>query len=383
VPFEVIRATPRTRKNANDLLESIGSGIVTFDYTDGNCPAFSPWEQRQNIALYSIDFANAYWTKNAILTSNTDVAPDGTTTASTFNDNTNNFMDLRRGSFTITANVDYTLSVFIKKTAGALTHYPGLGVSLGGGFATAYAILNSTTGDVNLADVVGGTFSGKSTDWGDYWRLELTMNSIYTSALLLIYPALSSNGTTLNSNAQGTNVFWQVQFELGSEASPPIYTTASAVTRNAEIIRNTSATAYIGATQGAIAGRFIAGMNAGHIVDISTGSTSNSIQIDYGNAGAGILRATVFTAGVPHTIISTTALSAGSHGFCFTYESGNFALYVDGALIGTNTAAFLPAGLDEIYIGSNIGASSWFNGSIPYLWFFNTIPDNPANESTK
>jgi hypothetical protein len=173
------------------------------------------------------------------------------------------------------------------------------------------------------------------------------------------------------------------QAVTGSVAGPYIPTGASAATRNAEVIRNLSATAYIGATQGAIAGRFIAGSNAGHIVDISTGATNNSIQIDYGNAGAGILRATVFTAGVPHTIISTTALSAGSHGFCFTYESGSFALYVDGALIGTNTAAFLPTGLDEIYIGSNIGTSSWFNGSIPYLWFFNTIPDNPANESTK
>lgn len=377
--FEVVRATPATEINSAGLIASVGNNVPRYDF-DGSCPAFNPWEQRTNLLTFSQEFDDAAWGKaNSTISANATTAPDNTLTADKIVEDSSTGLHYIQQGFSHTLGLVYTISFFAKaaeRTAICLQTGTSFNFNLGnvGQFVdlTNGQPLNSLSGVTVRTQFIGG-----------FWRISITTTAASTNTSNLF--VLLAIGTSVSYAGNGTSgiFFWGAQLEAGSSASPYIPTTTAAVTRNSEVIRNTSASAYIGATQGAIAGRFIAGSNAGHIVDISTGATNNSIQIDYGNAGAGILRATVFTSGVPHTIISTTALSAGSHGFCFVYQSGNFALYVDGVLVGTNTAAFLPTGLDEIYIGSNIGTSSWFNGSIDHVRFFKEIPNNPANESAK
>jgi hypothetical protein len=228
--IDFARASSATRKSSG-LIESETTNVPRIDYFGGGCPALLLEKNTENILTYTNDFAQAYWTKSATLTANSTISPDGTTNASTLEDDSAvNFEDMRRGSLTVTANENWTAECYIKKTVGAITNYPGIGLSLGGGFATGYIILNTTTGAFNLADVVGGTYSGMVEDADEYWKCSLVFNSIYTSAIVLIYPALSTNGTTLNSAAVGTAVVYQANVKKGVPTST-IISTGSATTR--------------------------------------------------------------------------------------------------------------------------------------------------------
>jgi hypothetical protein len=217
------------------------------------------WEpQRVNLAQFSESFNNAYWTQNATVTANSTISPSGYQDADTLTDASNSYLDVRR-SFTITASTAYTFSTFVKKTTGTLTNYAGIGFSGGGGVEIGYAIFNTTTGVVNLADIAGGfVLSAKSTSYGDYYRFEMTFTTGQTSLLVLIYPALSQDGTTLSSDAQGSNVFWGAQLEAGAYATSYIPTLGAAVTRGADSAYKTGISSLIGQTEGVLFFDFVA-----------------------------------------------------------------------------------------------------------------------------
>jgi hypothetical protein len=217
------------------------ANLPRLDYSGGaSCPKLLLEPQRVNLAQFSESFNNAYWTQNATVTANSTISPSGYQDADTLTDASNSYLDVRR-SFTITASTAYTFSTFVKKTTGTLTNYAGIGFSGGGGVETGYAIFNTTTGVVNLADIAGGfVLSAKSTSYGDYYRFEMTFTTGQTSLLVLIYPALSQNGTTLSSDAQGSNVFWGAQLEAAAYATSYIPTLGAAVTRGADAASKTS-----------------------------------------------------------------------------------------------------------------------------------------------
>ena len=51
------------------------------------------------------------------------------------------------------------------------------------------------------------------------------------------------------------------------------------------------------------------------------------------------------------SINGTTALSQGFHRFAFAYKQNDFAFYVDGQLIGTDTSGNVPT-CNEVYLGN-------------------------------
>jgi hypothetical protein len=204
----------------------------------GSCPALLLEPQRTNLVLYSEQFDNAWWSKSATVTSNTTISPSGSQDADTFTDSSTNYQDVFTPSINITANTTYTVSVFIKKTTGALTHYPGIGILLGGGVSRSdFGILNTTTGQIvrdSSSNVNSATYSTQSVN--DYWRVILTFTDNQSNNTLgfRLYPAISNNGTSVSSTAQGTNVFWGAQLELGAYPTTYIPTTTASATRVAD-----------------------------------------------------------------------------------------------------------------------------------------------------
>lgn len=232
------RASTALRTNSSGLLESMGSGVPRLSYMYGSCPALLLEPQRTNLVLYSAQFDNAWWSKTATVTSNTTISPSGSQDADTFTDSSNSYDDVRSTSISITANATYTASVFIKKTTGTLTHYPGIGILLSGiTNRLDFGILNTTTGQVvrdGSSNINVATYSTQSV--GDYWRLILTFtdNLLNTNCGIYFYPAISTNGTSISPTAQGSNVFWGAQLELGAYATTIIPTTTASATRIAD-----------------------------------------------------------------------------------------------------------------------------------------------------
>jgi hypothetical protein len=325
--------------------------IPRLDYSNGTCPSLLVEPQRTNIALWSSSFDNAYWTQNAIVTANTTISPSGVQDADTFNDNSNSYLDVRR-SFSISANTAYTFSVYVKKTTGTLTHYAGVGFSANGGVGVGYVIFNTTTGAVNLTDVGGDiTLSANSTSDGDYYRFNATLTTGQTSLLVLMYPALSQNGTTLSSNAQGTNVFWGAQLEAGSYSTSYIPTTSASVTRNADVISKTGISSLIGQTEGTIfceLDRINGAENMGIWMRTGASAYNEMIAILINPDGTSV--ASIRSSATNQFVASGSALSSGKHKFALAYKANDFAFYIDGVQISTSTSGTPPT-CDQVYLG--------------------------------
>ena len=116
----VVRATTATRVNSSGVIEEVLANVPRLDYTGGGCPSILVEPQRTNLALRSEEFDNAsFWalSNSGSISVNTDVAPDGTTTADRLIAGAN-FSQVQ-GAIVGTAGTAYTGSIYIKRINGS------------------------------------------------------------------------------------------------------------------------------------------------------------------------------------------------------------------------------------------------------------------------
>lgn len=177
----------------------------------------TPW----NLASYSEDFTNAVWTvSNATITSNSIVAPNGTTTADTISGTTIGSEPRARQTTAQIGSSVYSLSCYAKKGTVDWVILRNIAVNNSGG---SRAWFNLNTG------VVGTTNSGISAtieSVGNGWyrcTIYGTTDASPTN-LIDIAPAPADNDFT--TNASGENIYiWGAQLNIGSTAKPYFPTT--------------------------------------------------------------------------------------------------------------------------------------------------------------
>ncbi len=252
--------------------------------TTGSYPlvGYVPWEARTNLCLQSNAFGTAPWADFAggatgSATQNAVGVTGASNTAWTLSDTDATKYYGKTQSITVSAGTTYTQSLFFAKTTGATTFpYFELG-KLAGTLVTCGAIVNTNTG--TLAYPVSQPATAIVTSHNAlFWRVEFSQPTGTTiSAVLTVFPAASSTGTTLSASATGSCIVEGSQYELGAFATPYIPTTTVAVARNADLLTYTGADVANIKTLAATFSRGVGVSNAGAVVGLNDNTFNNYV----------------------------------------------------------------------------------------------------------
>jgi hypothetical protein len=168
-----------------------------------------------NLASYTEDFSNAFWIKlNATVTSNTTIAPNGTTTADTVNFTSGSIY------FSTTLSGVYTFSVYLKYKGSQWACVENYNAPTDK--AAWFDIQNGVLGTTSNA--VSSSIESVGNGW---YRCSVTTNAsnAYPS-LFAFFTTTTNGGFTRNNDLYA----WGAQVELGSTATTyqPIATTQQA-----------------------------------------------------------------------------------------------------------------------------------------------------------
>ena len=198
--FTFSRSTAATRVNA-----------------DGNIE-----KETQNLLTHSGDLTQ--WTPANTGTETATTDPLGGNKAFILNDqDAAAYYRLESNAVSITGVV--TGSVYIKKTTGALSNYAGIEVSSVG----SYIIIDTTNGTYNISSLSAYVDVKIESAYSDWWRVSAVVSNHTSGAVFNLWPAISSNGTSIANSAQGSNTFYAPQIEKGMVARDYIETTTAAV----------------------------------------------------------------------------------------------------------------------------------------------------------
>jgi hypothetical protein len=183
-----------------------------------------------NMAGYSEDFSNAYWTKNNIpvMAYNVATAPNGTMTADSIkSDSSSVYQSVSATTITVAPNSTVTLSIYIKKETSK-TYFTGSYLYFTGGTTKlTYVLFDEVNGSINIIapDEVSMVTSVESV--GNWWRFIVTGTDTGNNTNLdfAFYGTLSQNGTSLNPGIGSVRTIWGAQVNIGSTAKPYFPTT--------------------------------------------------------------------------------------------------------------------------------------------------------------
>jgi hypothetical protein len=352
----VVRATTATRVNSSGVIESSAINVPRLDYKDSTCPSLLVEPQRTNVFVRSEEFDNAIWIKtNATITANSVISPDGTQDADTYSV-TSTGTTLVNQNLTLTTGA-FAISVFAKKNNSNIIRIFNASSS------TSAAWFDLNSGQV-IGTVNGGTASIEN--YGNGWYRCIYRGTAVTSGFSGIGLSDSANTTTATA---GSSVYvWGAQIESGSYATSYIPTTAASVTRNADIINKTGISSLIGQTEGTMFWYGYIDKNKSNygyfprLVAIGDGTTTNFSCLLLN--GSNVLQTRFQISAIDQATISYTIPASGFYKIAFVYKQNDFALYVNGTSVGTDTSGNI-IGFPNFYIGRELSDTTGINVTPP------------------
>ena len=302
------------------------ANLPRLDYSGGaTCPSLLLEPQRTNLALYSEQFNDAYWTKVGTVTANAGTSPDGYVNADKLAAGTSNYITK---SITTTIGQTYTASVYIK-SANA-----GQSASLRFNFSAAQPI-PAVSIPVNTTD--------------EWQRVTATFTATTTLTFMQI-----GQWATLGYGPTEDILIWGAQLEAGSYATSYIPTYGTSVTRLGDACSKTGISSLIGQTEGTMFADFImppAGNLFTHYRISGAGglyNNSQNITLTVTNQ----IRGWSFSGSAEQAQINSGVYAEGTRvKVAYAYKANDFVLYVNGVQIGTDTSGTVPA-MSELLIGS-------------------------------
>jgi hypothetical protein len=369
------RASTATRVGPDGAIAVVGSNVPRIDYTGGGCGKLLLEPQRTNLALFSEQTDNAVWIKTqASVTANNTTSPAGFVDADKLVGTAAlNVHVATQGIVAPSAGV-YSASAFFKKSEYNFGLIRLITDSAVNRFS---ALINLTTGAIENTYTVGSptSTSVKVDDYGNGWY-RLSVMSAHTSGDVSISVAMSNTASPSIAGglptflADGTSgIFvWGAQLEAGSYPSSYIGPTlGSTVTRLADACSKTGISSLIGQTQGTLfleanISNFSEARRG--IVLYADANNFITLRISSGND----LQFLVFASGTIQANF-TIANPQGNVKMALAYKANDFAAYLNGTLVGTDTSGTVPA-TSGFYLGYDPSGTNQLAGGVAQALLF-------------
>lgn len=301
------------------VVEGLTADLPRLDYSGGaSCPSLLLEPSRTNLFIQS-EYLNTSYSLNAgtTLTDNYAISPEGVQNATRYvGTGGSGFGRL----YTLTNGTDYTISVYVKSNTGATQYCRLVGDS------------SNVSSDLEV-----------TTEWT---RIDYT----WTSAGL----ASKTNGLFRDSSDNDIDILvYGMQLEAGSYPTSYIPTYGTAANRGADSCVKTGVSSLIGQTEGTIYAELNWKAQTGAedlAIWMRTGATSYNEMIALFIGTNYKAQASVRSSSIQQVLLASDVLSDGVIKMAFAYSANDFAFYVNGVLVGTDTNGSVPT-CDQVYLG--------------------------------
>ncbi len=391
-PFvEFSRSTTATRTNAKGDLESVPINQARLDYDalTGACKGLLIEPQRTNLLTYSEQLDNAAWStvEGVSVTSNTTVAPDGTTTADSLKEDATSLQKaLRRPNVLSLTSSSYTFSAYIKRLDTGLARSVYLSSVSFDDSSAGITRFDLTNGVVTYNDTnrVGGIQKLKN-GWFRVWQ-HIDSADTNDSNILKIGTTDELGTTILHAGDTDSGLFvWGAQLEAGDYPTSYIPTVASTVTRNAEAARISGDLFNSFYTEGV--GTVIADFHAATSSDVrflwSLSDQSSNNRIDCRLDSSDSVKFFCADASLNQFDLGTQLNDGNVKAVAAAFEANSSAVSLAGQTAEAIASGTIPSGLTQLAIGGNYLASPGqaLGGHIAHLMLYTARLTNSQAEA--
>jgi len=343
-----------TRVRKDGLIEELTvNDTPRLDWLNSDCPSLLLEPQRTKIQAYSENFSGAACTPSLVtITANSSISPNGELTAYKLETDETNFTAELTGFLQITANTEYTYSLYVKADTTSVCRID-LTDTISGGASYYYGRVTfdmaTETLNTNLA-----TASFDRLD-GGWYRLKITA----TSPNPLQGGATRSN---INLPEVGSIFIWGGQMEAGDYATSYIKNVddINGVTRLKDECFNGGDADLFDITEGTF---FVDSYvyNSGNftIINLSDGSVSNRLALIFQNYGTQVR---VLSSGGVDSYLNLNFDQRNK--IAVTFKENEYKFFINGALVGSDTSATVPSGMDRLNFSNNTNVSNHFEGKV-------------------
>jgi len=352
LPFTTTRNSIGTRVNKEGLIEVVGNDVPRIDYKDDTKGALLLEPQSTNLITHSSELTNSSWVKTNTgtasapsITSNYSISPDGTQNADRVIFNLNGGTangDISQVSVTIgsVSSASYTNSVYIKSNT-----------------ANNY--------DLVVTDPSGGhIIKNISTEWQ---RFDNPRENVTNASF-----RIRLRGDEGTSDYADVSI-WGAQLEQQSFVTSLINTSGSTVQRAADTANGAGNSEVFNDSEGVLFADIAANANdsSERFLSLSNGSSTNRISMWYYSATNGL--AVAIYSGNVVQFFTTTVLPKDTlyNKISVKYKQNDFALWINGFELATDTSGITPIGLSELSFDRGDGALDFY-GKTKQLGYYDT-----------